>query len=123
MEGQALRLAAGRGHDEDVGIAFVLAGEGDPLAVRTELGKAFIAVVRGDAGGHAAGKRRFPQIAFRGEDYGVAVDGGEAVIADDIGGGGSVKRHQRDRRKGDRSATDRKRTGERTSGKAHRMTP
>jgi len=54
IEGQLTGLAAGGGHDVDLLIAVVLAGEGDPFAVGRELGEEFHAGMRGEARGSAS---------------------------------------------------------------------
>jgi hypothetical protein len=74
IEGQLLGLAAIRGHDVDLLIAVVLAGEGDPLAVGRELREQLDAGVRGQARGRAAGRVHQPQVAAVGERDAVIVD-------------------------------------------------
>ena len=74
MPGQALRHAALGGDDVDVGIAFVLSGEGDPVAVGREGGARFDADVGGQALHVAAVRVAGPQI--------VGVDEGDLPGAD-----------------------------------------
>ena len=76
-----LRHAALGGHEVDLGVAVVLAGEGEPLAVGREAGEHLEAVVAGQPAGDAAGGRHGVQVAGVGEDDLVAVDGGEAQAA------------------------------------------
>ena len=63
MPGEAARHAAGGRHDIDVGIALVLAGEGDAGAVGREDGRGFQARTGGEAPGGAAFPRHAPQVA------------------------------------------------------------
>jgi len=65
-------------HHVDVGVAVVIAGEGDPRPVGRELGMAFLAVVDGQAGGGAARNRRGPDVLAADEHNGVAAHVGEA---------------------------------------------
>ena len=76
--GEPLRHAALGGHDVDLGVAVVLAGEGDLLAVGREAGEHLEAFVAGQPAGDAAGGRHGVQVAGVGEDDLVAVDGREA---------------------------------------------
>ena len=54
VEGELPGLAAIGGHYVHVEVSVVLAGKGDPLAVRRELGKQFPPRISGDAGGSSA---------------------------------------------------------------------
>jgi hypothetical protein len=74
VEGELLGHATGRGNDVDLLVAVVLAGEGDPLAVRRELGEQLEPGMGGQPGRRPAGGRRGPQVAGIGEDDLVAVD-------------------------------------------------
>ena len=84
--GQPLGLAALGGHDVDLGVAVVLAGEGELLAVGREAGEHLEAVVAGQPAGDAARRRDGVQVAGVGEDDAVAVDGGEAQQPGLVGG-------------------------------------
>ena len=74
IESQLFGLAAIRGHDVDLLIAVVLAGEGDPLAIRRELREQLDTGVRGEARGRAARRAGQPQVPAVGEYDAVIVD-------------------------------------------------
>src|ERR1039458_4199028 len=74
IEGQLLGLAAIRGHDVDLLIAVVLAGERDPLAIGRELREQLDAGVRGESRGRAACRVDQPEVAAVGEYDAVIVD-------------------------------------------------
>ena len=78
VEGELLRHAAGRRHHVDLLVAVVLPGEGDPLAVRRELGEQLEPRMRRDPARRPPLGRRRPQIAGVGEHDLVLVDVREA---------------------------------------------
>ncbi len=80
-EGAAHGQSAGEGHRIDLGRALVLGGEGQRLPVGRDGRIGFDARVRGQTAGQAAADVDRPQVAFRDEDDGVAVDGREPVVA------------------------------------------
>ena len=53
---QPARLAAFGGNHVNLGVAVVLAGEGEPFAVRREVRKHLVAGMAGEPAGHAAGR-------------------------------------------------------------------
>ena len=67
MEGQPAGLAADGGHDVDVAVAVVLAGEGEPLAVGRELGVLLDAVAGCQPTRDAAVVVHEPEVALVGE--------------------------------------------------------
>ena len=73
VKGQLARLAALGGHDVNIEIAVVLAGEGEPLAVGRELGEKLTSGMSGDAASYASGSRGEPDIP--------CVDEGDLVAA------------------------------------------
>ncbi len=75
--GQLSRHPAARGHDVDLLVTVVLAGESDPLAVRRELRKQLLTRVCGQACRCAARARCHPQIAGVDEHDLVPVDVGK----------------------------------------------
>ncbi len=75
--GQALRHASLRRHQVDLGVAVVLAGEGEPLPVGGEARDHLEPDVAREAAGDAAGRGDRVEIAGVGEDDLVPVDGRE----------------------------------------------
>lgn len=74
VEGELLGNATGRRNDVDLLVAVVLAGEGDPLAVRRELGEHLEPGMGGQPARRPAGGRCGPQVTGIGEDDLVPVD-------------------------------------------------
>src|SRR5260370_4841908 len=68
MPGEAARDTAGGGHDEDILVAVVVAGEGNGCAVGGELGVGFDAQAGGEADGFAPRAGGAPKVAGVGED-------------------------------------------------------
>ncbi len=96
MVGQAPRDApAGRDH-EDVGIAVVLAGEGDERPVRRETRQALIPDVPRQAGGPASLAPDDPEVAGAGEDD-VRPAEGRVLGQDRFGGRGGGRRGREER--------------------------
>ncbi len=81
IEGELPGLAPRRGHDVDLAGPGVLAGEGDPAAVRAEAGEELEPLVGGQPLRLAAGEGSRVQIPGVGEDHRVAVYVGEAEKA------------------------------------------
>ena len=77
-ESNALGFAALARHNEDFGVAVVLAGESYGFAIGRETGKHLVAVVRSEALGHATGNRHGVDVAGIGERHISAVGGGES---------------------------------------------
>ena len=69
MIGQALRLAAFCGDDVHVGVAFVLAGEGDPFSIWRKFWENLVAHVRRQSPRRAALARGNPQVAGVGKNH------------------------------------------------------
>ena len=85
VPGEAARDAAGGGHDEDIFVTVVVAGEGDGCAVGGELGVCFDAQTGGEADGFAAGAGDAPEVAGVGEDD---LCFAESWFLEEVGGGG-----------------------------------
>src|ERR1019366_159944 len=81
VPGQSHRLAARNGHNINVVVALVLRGEGNQTSVRGDLRETFLALVRREPQGDAAGDRHFPEVAFRREHDYAAADSWVAVKA------------------------------------------
>src|SRR5579872_2931907 len=81
LERSADRQAAGGRYRVDLGWAFIIRRVGDGLAVRRERRVSLFAGMRGEAACDSALQANGPQIAFRRENDGVVMDGGEAIIA------------------------------------------
>ena len=90
VPGEALGLAAGGRHEVDVGVAVVLAGEGDPAPVGAEGGVGFGAFGAGQADRVAAVPRDFPEVVGVREDdvRGAHVGLTQEARALGLGGGG-----------------------------------
>src|SRR5206468_4678 len=93
VEGEAARLAALGGDDEDVVGAVPLGGEGEGAAVGAEARVEVVGEVLGDGSGDAADTRHGPDVAevAEGDELAVGRDVGSAGHADRLlrpGGGG-----------------------------------
>ncbi len=77
VEGQEPRLAAGGGHDVDLFVAVILAGEGDPFPVGRKLGEQLETGMGRQPCRGAAGRGRQPQIAGISKNHLVAMDVGK----------------------------------------------
>src|SRR2546421_13110243 len=62
MPGQTLWLAAVRGHHVHVEIAGIFTAEGDPFSVWREMRVRSLALKAGDATGHSARARHYPDV-------------------------------------------------------------
>ncbi len=87
---QAPGDAAGQRHDVDLAGAVVGRGVGERLAIRRDGRAHRVAGPAGQSHGRSAGRRGAPQVAFGGEDHGVAVHARIARIA-----GGGLRRAKR----------------------------
>ena len=79
--GKPFRHSAVDTHAIELCCAFILARENDGLAIGGNAGILLKALVGCQAGGSAVRQVVFPEIAFGGEDDGIFVDGGGAIIA------------------------------------------
>lgn len=75
MEGEPLGRASFGGDDEDVGVAVVLSGEGDPVSVGRELWRLLHSGGAGEPDGPSAGAGDFPQVSGEAEGDGVPAEG------------------------------------------------
>ena len=104
---QLSRRASGRRHDVDLFVAVVLAGKGDPLAVRRELGEQLQTRVRREAGSRAAGGGCEPDVAGVGERDPVAREIGESQEPGGLAGLGRARRRDRSEREQNDAASRR----------------
>jgi hypothetical protein len=81
VPGEPPRLATFGGDHEDVAVAVVLPGEGDPVAVGGELRKILVAHVVGQSRGLAARGGCQPQVTLGGENHRVTLDIGMAQVS------------------------------------------
>jgi hypothetical protein len=77
MKGESPGLAAFGGDDIDVGVAVILAGEGDPFAVGRKFRVELVTNVGSQPAGRAAVARGDPQITGIGKNHFVFGDVGE----------------------------------------------
>jgi len=85
MPGEASGLTPGCRDEIDVGVASVLAGEGDPAAVGRELGEQLHALVGRQLSRRSTARRHDPQVAAVNEGDPVLVNVGWARFGDNIG--------------------------------------
>jgi len=104
--GEALRHAALRRHQVDLGVAVVLPREGQPLPVRREAGEHLETDVAREPAGDAARGGDGVEVAGIGEDHLVAVHGGETeqarlrgLLGDGPGTRGGQDEQQRERQR------------------------
>ncbi len=77
-EGEALGDSPVRGHDVDLGVAVVLPGKGELLAVGGEVREHLVAFMAGEPACHASAGRHRVQVAGIAEHHLVAMNGGKA---------------------------------------------
>jgi hypothetical protein len=78
--GEAPRRAAGRGHEPDLAVLLVAAGEGEPAAAGRELRRARLRQAGGQPLRGAAGGGDTPEVVVADEDEGVAMQRGLAQV-------------------------------------------